>query len=105
MESKHEAPRLQFTGDMTTLNVATSCSDFSVPVSIFRGTFTVGVVATRSRTACTDRDQEIENALVSALRGTTEFSGGLPGDRLHLRGPNSDLVLAQPMPAFAGDIE
>lgn len=103
--AKLEAPRFQFTADLRTLNGSTNCTDFSVPVSVTGTAIAIGEVVIRSPTSCTARDREIESAVVAALRQATEISGGLPSDRLILRGAGGELVLAQPTPAFPGDSE
>ena len=105
VESKLEAPRFQFSSDLMTLTGVTNCTEFSAPVKVTDGTFAIGEFVIRTSVACTARDHEVEGAVVAALHAATGFSGGLPGDRLLLNGPNGDLVLAQPMPDFAGDAE
>ena len=100
IELDPNSPRLQFTVGGT-VNVVTNCSEVSAPVAFAGATIDLGEFAIRTTVPCTAQDREIENAILAVLRQASEFSGGLPGDRLHIRGPGGDLVLAQPHPGFS----
>lgn len=102
IETKSEAPQFQFTVGGR-VNVVTGCTEFSAPVSVAGSTIAIGDFMIRTSTSCTPRDREIENAVMAVLRQATEVSGGLPGDRLRLRGAGGELVLAQPAPDLPFD--
>ena len=104
IELDPNSPRLQFTVGGR-INVVTSCSEVSAPVAFAGATIDLGEFAIRTTVACTTQDREIENAILAVLRQAREYSGGLPGDRLHIRGPGGELVLAQPHPGFSPESE
>jgi heat shock protein HslJ len=104
IESKSEAPWFQFT-EGGRLNGVTGCTEFSAPVSVADATIAIGEFTIGASTPCTPRDREIENAVLAVLRQASAVSGGLPGDRLRLRGAGGELVLAQPAPDLPFDTE
>jgi heat shock protein HslJ len=104
IEANPNAPSLQFTVGGR-VNVVTNCTEFSAPVTVNGATIAIGEFAIRTTTTCTAQEREVENAMLAVLRQASEFSGGLPGDRLRLRGAGGELVLAQPHPALSVENE
>ena len=102
IEVDPNTPRLQFTVGGS-LIVVTSCTEFLAPVTVAGAAISIGELAIRTTTTCTARDREVERAILTVLRKATGFSGGLPGDRLQIRGAGGELVLAQPHPGFSDE--